>query len=276
MYSKRPVFGLYYGVATPEGTPFSWYLGKDVSVLRLFSAFAIMIIMLTACDTGAPATDEPTPDADALLDEVVENIRQAETFRMILEQRGADYPFSIRLDEAGGTAQAVLRRAEAQFLNPDVLYANVNLSLSGVPLAMDIFARDEDQWLRVPPSPWLNIDFAEDFNPFSLISPDSGFQAALSTLDSLSYIGVETLDDGTRTHHLRGRASGESVRDLLVGLLENIGDVTVDAYIDRATNLPALIVITQPNTGTEDEADTSWRIEVYDYNAEPDIEDPEA
>ncbi len=244
-------------------------------MLRLLSILLVTVVVLTSCNGDNP-TDEPSPEPNALLDEAVENITATNTFRMLLEQRGASYPFLISLDETGGTVQAALRRAEAQYVAPDAFYANVILNVSGVPFTIDIFARNENQWLRLPPAPWLNIPFAPGFNPMHLISAGSGFEAALATLLELQYIGIESLEDGTSTFHLRGVASGPSVSDLLVGLLQTANDVLVDVYIERATRLPALIIVTQPETATEEEPEpTTWRVEVYDFDDAADIDDPE-
>ena len=263
----RPECGLHFRPVT-----LTWW--KDILVLRLFGILLVAAALVSGCGGGS-TTLEPTPDPSALLTTVISNIRQMKTFRMVLEQNGAEYPFKISLDAAGGSVNAVLRRAEAQFVAPDVLYAQVTLKVSVATIGIDIFARGSNQWLRLPPAPWLNIPFAESFNPFDILAPDSGFQAALSTLESLEFIGDETLDDGTPVYHLRGTANGQSVKDLLVGLLDSVNDVTVDAYIAKDTSLPALLTITQPGTATDTQPDTNWRVEVYDYNAEPQIDDPE-
>jgi hypothetical protein len=248
---------------------------EGVLLLRFLSVLVIAILMLTGCNGSA--TDAPPPDPHQLLQDAIKNIRASQTFRMLLNQTGADYRFYVNIDQSGKSVQAVMRRAQAQFVAPDVLYATINLSLSGLPLAVEIFARGEKQWFRLPSGPWLNITFAQDFNPVTLLSTDSGFQQALSSLNDVKYIGAETLDDGTPVYHISGSASGQSVKDLLVGLVDNGHDVNVDAYIAQSTRLPALVVITQPNTATQQQPqDTAWRVEVYDYNAKPDIQDPEA
>lgn len=246
--------------------------------MRRVHSLAILLVFLLAACGGGTAPPAATPDAQSLLDETIANIQQSQNFRMILEQRGAEYPFSVYIsDDPTQAVTAVLRRAEAQFVAPHTLYAQVNLRVAGAPLALDVYAAADDQWLRLPPLPWLHQPFAPEFNPLDLLSPESGFQRALSALSSLSYVGLETLDDGTQVYHLRGMATGESVRDLLMGLLERIEDVVVDVYIDTQTMLPALVVITQPDSAPEGEEDTYWNIEIYDYDSPSiDIVTPEA
>ncbi len=245
---------------------------------RLWTSLIITLLILTACNGGGDAAPTSVDiDADGLLDEVVDNIRATSFFRMRLEQRGAPYEFLLPIGEGGAEVNIVLRNADAQFVSPDVLYASANVVIGRLPGVVLIFAREDNQWFRVPPLPWLNQPFAEAFNPLHLISTDSGFQAALSTLTDLEFIGEETLDTGENVLHLRGTASGPRVSDLLMGFVQTEADVRIDVYINPETHLPAALQITQPNRIAEGyDEPTNWYIEFYDYNGEPDIEDPES
>jgi hypothetical protein len=123
----------------------------------------------------------------------------------------------------------------------------------------------------------MNMPFAPGFNPGVLIAEGSGFQRALSSLVQLEFVGQDSLIDGTPVFHLTGVADGATVRDLLVGLIETTNDVLVDVFIDRRSHFPSLVVVTQPGTATADQPeDTAWRVEVYDINAEFEIESPRA
>jgi hypothetical protein len=244
---------------------------------RLLSLLLIVILLLAACNSAGSATEELPLDPKALLDIAIKNIRATSTFRLLLEQTGADYQFKLTVNETGTELIGVLRRAEAQFVAPDTLYATTNLSVQGLPLSLEIYAQDTNQWLRLPGAPWLNIPFAAGFNPGVLLAADSGFQKALSSLLEMKYMGKTALDDGTPVFHVTGKATGANVKDLLVGLVETASDVVVDVYVAESTRLPALVVVTQPNSATESQpTDTSWRVEIYDVNADLQMPNPEA
>jgi hypothetical protein len=236
-------------------------------------AAIFLALALAACGSD-DGRDEPPPDPVALLTEAADNIRAAETFRLDVIQSGAPYLFSI-LIPGDEVAQVAFRRALAQYVAPDQLQASVRVILSSLPLDIDIYSRSDRQWFRMLGSGWVYAEYAPGFNPETLIADDSGFQAALEALTELEYIGPETLEDGTPVYHLRGQAVGEHVTDLLVGLIEAEGIVPVDVYVHRETRYPVRLVITQPETGGEDEQPTTWTIDVYDIDAEPEITPPE-
>lgn len=237
---------------------------------RWIAALAAALLLLAACTPDAPSpTPEAEPDAAELLAEVVTNLREVQTFRLLIEQTGASYVFYVSLDEGATVVGAVMRRGEAQYERPDVMYANVNLRIGGLPaINVELFARGANQWFKLAGSNWINFPIAEGFDPGALIQEDRGFSAALSKLRSIEYLGRETLVDGTPVYHVRGVADGSVVNELLFDLLSLTQEVTIDVYISEAQRLPALLVVTIPDTATEAEPeDTQWRIEVYDVNA---------
>lgn len=249
-------------------------------MLHVLWKIGVILLVLAGCSAGAnPPTSTTEPvDPQALLLDVVKNIRNVETFRMILTPDGAEWPFVVKLDDSGtSSVEAVLLRGEAQYLSPDIFSGSVRLRVLGLPLTMILFSDGSDQWFRLPTSRWFHATFAEDFNAGALVQEDSGFQKALLELKELIFVENTTLDDGTPVQHLRGTASSESVRELLFGLLEATGDVIIDVFVDPALELPVLLVITQPGTETEEEPEpTQWRLEIFDINADPEIEYPES
>ncbi len=245
---------------------------------------AVLILMVIGLLAGCQSS-EPTPastDPDALLAQVVDNLQSIETFRVLMEQHGADYPFLITLDMGQSAVEAVMQRAEGQYEAPDVLFANIKLRVTmgemGVTITADVFSRGTDQWVRLPGGPgWQNFPFADGFDPGELLSEDEGFEAALEAMQELEYIALTTLDDGTRAHHVRGTASGSVVSALLFDLLEITSDVIIDAYISSDDLRPARLVVTLPGTETEAEPEpTRWVLEVYEINAATEIDYPDA
>lgn len=250
-------------------------------MLRWMSLILILMVALVGCtsnnddDNNAETTLEVEIDPVALLTEASDNIRASSTFRLEVVHSGADYFASITMQPGDISLSVAFRRAIAQYVAPNQIQGRVRV-VAGATLEVDVYAQGEDQWLRFPMTDWIQDDFASDFNPEVLIAEDTGFQAALSALRALEYLGETTLDTGQVVHHLRGLADGADVTDLLVGLIEATGEVNVDVFISRdQPRYPVRLIIVQPDTITETTPDpTTWTIDVFDINAEPDIEVP--
>lgn len=225
---------------------------------------------MAAC--GPQTADLPEPLA--VLNAAADNIHAAESFRIEVIREGA--PYFIETDV---TDDALLfNRATINYVAPDALEGQVRARLLGVPFNLNILARGDLQWVQLPGAPWTDqLYFAPGFNPQDLIAEESGFQAALNALIDIEMVGQERLEDGTTVYHLTGQAEGPAVSDLVVGLIEADEEVLVDAYIRVEDNMPVRLVLTMPNTVSETEPDpTQWVVDVYDFNAEITITDPDA
>ncbi len=240
-------------------------------VLRFVVYLLVAAVALTSCATATP---EPPPDALALVTEASTNIRQMKTFRMLVEQSGA--PFYVDTD----LGRVQFRRAEAQYVAPRDMQAHVRLLAMGLPADVDVFSRGDDQWYRnsiLTANRWFNAPFSPGFNPENLIASETGFQSALQAMEQLQYIGIETLEDGTTAYHLKAKANGPDISALMAGLIQMTGNVDVDVYISKDRLLPARFIIVDPATMTKDQPKpTTWTMDLYDFNAAPDIEDPES
>jgi hypothetical protein len=239
---------------------------------------SLMLLFCVGCSGGSGG--QPTPEPLSLLTEAANNIRARNTFRLYVEQTGAKYEIPIIIALGQDPVNVEFRFARAQYVSPDMLQATarVVVPLMGQSLAQefDIFSKGADQWYRAIGTAWIKGDFAPGFNPTTLIAEDSGFQAALTALTDLEYIGEETLEDGTPVYHLRGVASGPSVSALVVGLIQTESDLPVDVYINRDTRLPARIILRQPETVSEEEPEpTTWTIDVYDVDEPSELTPPE-
>jgi hypothetical protein len=245
--------------------------GCAVPLLRLVW-IALLMLLLVGCQTATP---EPPPDPLDLITEASANIRETEAFKMIVEQTGA--PYFIETD----LGRVLFRRAEAQYAAPGEMQAEVRLRTPiGLTAVVDIFSRGEEQWYRndiLTGDRWYNAPYSPGFNPETLIAEESGFQAALAALIDMEYIGEVTLESGAPAYHLHSTAEGPQVTALLAELIVLPGEVTVDVYIHRETGLPVRFVIIDPNSITDEEPDpTTWTIDVYDFDGEVALEDPEA
>lgn len=239
-------------------------------MFRLIVVLMLLASILVGC-AGTPT--EPPPDPMALVTEAAENIRQTDTFRMLVERTGAPYYI---LTDLGNVA---FRRAEAQYVAPNVMEAHVRLIAAGLPTEVGVFSRGDEQWYKndiLTGGRWYNAPFSPGFNPQALIAEETGFQQSLQALIGMTYVGDVTLEDGSPAYQLDATANGGDVTALLAGLIEMGGTVEVQVYIHRETRMPVRFVITQPDTVTEDEPEpTTWTIDIYDVNGAATVDDPE-
>ena len=245
--------------------------------LLIVIALAALVLLVGCSGNGNSATPTPTFDPLALVTEAAANIRSAETFRISVTQTGPDYMLGTEY----GTA--VFNSATAQYVAPREMQANVRVGVAGLPIQIDVFSRGADQWYRAiwTGNQWLNQPFQEGFNPETLISAEAGIQSALDSLIQLSYVGEEQLESGATVYRLVASANGPDVSALLGGLIEPVGQVTVDVFIDTTTRQPARFVIQEfnspfaatPEAGAEAEA-VVWTIDVYDINAPSELDAP--
>ncbi|MFN8530564.1 MAG: LppX_LprAFG lipoprotein [Anaerolineae bacterium] len=255
---------------------------KFTRAVSLILSLAVLAI-LSAC-TGTPSdtrTASPTPiDPLALVTEAANRIRAAQTFRMDVNEEGPDY----RIETA--YASVYFRHASAQYAAPGVMQAEVSViePLTRLRIDVGVFARAENQWYRAiwTGNTWINEAFAVGFNPQSLIAEDTGFNAALSAIIDLRYIGDETLESGVETYHVSGGAHGEDVNALLVGLIETGGDVTVDIFIAKDTLYPVRFIITEENSpwavtpeAGEDPQPIRWIMDLYGINEPVEFDEPQ-
>lgn len=235
---------------------------------RVILGLTLMLVaVLSAC---APAPREVRLDnPKETLVQAVKALRSVQSFRLLIEQLGTEYRFAVSLDEGASSLSAFMRRAEAQYLMPNQLSAKVTLRIDPLPaIGVEIFAQGVNQWFRLLSGNWINYPVAEGFNPEQLIREGSGFSIALEQLRDITFVGVETLIDGTETYHIRGFANGNVVNELMFNLVTVAQDnVIVDVFVNTQNGLPAKVNVKLPNTATEGQGDTEWNIELYDYDA---------
>lgn len=233
----------------------------------------IALFLITAACSGSPsATPTPAPEPLDLVTEAAQNIRSAEAFRMLVDLTGPPYAILTDFGEVN------FRRANAQYAAPGVMQAAISVTaLGGVRVDVEVFARGTDQWFRAPlwtANQWLHASFAPGFDPEALIAEGTGFQAAVEAVRELNYRGEVTLENGQRVHHIHGRADGEGVNALLIGLIEVEGEIEVDVYIDTTTRFPARFVLVEP--AAEREEPRTWTLDISAINEPARIDDPEA
>ena len=229
--------------------------------MRRFMLLMIVAMLgMAACSTQA-ATEAP-PDADELLQQATENVLAVNTLRMTVERTGKDYLLETDL------GSAIFDRMEAQYQSPDTLQAKAKVKLLGLPVEIEIFAKDEDQWWRLAGTSWQNMIFLPGFNPRALLQEkDRGLRAAFGALKNVQLAGETQLEDGTTAYHLTATADGAEISWMMVYLVEITGSTTIDAYIDKAQRLPVKLTVTEPETATDKAGTRVWTMEFYDFNA---------
>lgn len=236
--------------------------------MRRLLLILIPAVLLAACGSQP----EELPDPIDVLNAAADYFQEADTFKIEVLQEGA--PYFIETD----VVETPLRfqRATIDYQAPDTLQGEVRGNAMGAPFPFGILARGDKQWVRLPAIGWTDLYvFAPGFNPQDLIAEESGFQAAMNALLDIEMVGAESLT-GTPVYHMRGRADGAAVEDLLVDLIEAEDEVLLDVYVERETNIPVRLVITMPGTETEDVPEpTQWIVDVYAFNEPVTIDGPD-
>ncbi|MEO1289952.1 MAG: LppX_LprAFG lipoprotein, partial [Chloroflexota bacterium] len=241
---------------------------------RLLIIIVTLLMFITACSPQNPDGTLTDDEARTILIEAVDNFRLLQAFRFDIEQGGTPYLFSFQLGPGQAPFNTSMSTAEAAFIAPDKLWANAQISLRSLLVNVSLFAEGETQWLSPLTSPWIPFTFAEGFDPSTLMGEDSGFTSAITDVTNVTY--VETIQrDETDIVHIQGNATADVVNTLLFGLVNLEADVTdIDVFIDTTNNLPIRLVLTVPDTASNGEDDTFWRIDIFDANVQPVIDPP--
>lgn len=252
---------------------------QTLSIFPIFlMSIFVMALALAACQGDAAESTPEVTDPVTLVAAAADLIRNAETFRMDVTQQGPDYIIRTVY------ADVFFRRANAQYVAPGAIQANLRVIAAGLPISIDVLSRGEDQWYRAiwTANQWVNEDFAAGFNAQSLIAEGTGFNAAINAVIDIEYMGDVTLESGVVTRHVSGEARGEDVNALLVGLIETAGTVTVDVYIDKETGYPVRFRITEENSPWAVPPSAGgvvepivWVMDIFDINQPAQLDEPD-
>ena len=228
----------------------------------------IVILAITGC-SAAPATNEPPPDSAQLLKQATDNILAVNALKIIVDRTGADYVLKTDI------GSAIFNRMEAQYVAPNLMQAKAKVTLHRLPVEIEIFARDDDQWWRIVGTNWARQTFLPGFNPRTLLTmQDRGLRAAFGSLENVKYVGDEQLDDGTPVYHLTATADGDKISWMMLYLVQISGATTIDVYIDKDKKLPQKLIVVQPDTATDKVKATTWDMEFYDFNGASNLTPP--
>ncbi|MBI1279675.1 MAG: LppX_LprAFG lipoprotein [Anaerolineaceae bacterium] len=228
------------------------------------------ILAMSGCSPAATATNEPPPDAAELLKQATENILAVNALKIIVDRTGADYVLKTDI------GSAIFNRMEAQYVAPNLMQAKAKVTLKQLPVEIEIFARDDDQWWRIVGTNWAKQTFLPGFNPRSLLTQqDRGLRAAFASLENVAYVGDEQLDDGTPVYHLSATADGDKISWMMLYLVQISGQTQIDVYVDKDKKLPQKLTVVQPDTATDKIKPTTWDMEFYDFNVDSNLTPPQ-
>lgn len=234
----------------------------------IIATICIVILALSGC-TGTQTSTEPPPDPAQLLKQATDNILAVKTLKIIVDRTGVDYILKTDI------GSAIFNRMEAQYVAPNLMQAKAKVSLHQLPVEIEIYAQDDDQWWRLVGTNWSKQTFLPGFNPRSLLTQeDRGLRAAFASLENVKYVGDEQLDDGTPVYHLSATADGDKISWMMLYLVQISGKTTIDVYVDKEKKLPQKLVVVQPITATDKLKPTTWDMEFYDFNVESNLAAP--
>lgn len=237
--------------------------------LALFITISCIVILTLSGCTGASIANQPPPDPAQLLKQATDNILAVNTLKIIVDRTGVDYILKTDI------GSAIFNRMEAQYVAPNLMQAKAKVNLHQLPVQIEIFAQDDDQWWRLVGTNWSKQTFLPGFNPRALLTQeDRGLRAAFASLENVKYVGEEQLDDGTPVYHLTATADGDKISWMMLYLVQISGKTSIDVYIDKDKKLPQKLVVVQPDTATDKLKPTTWDMEFYDFNVASNLTRP--
>ena len=227
----------------------------------------IIAACLVFCAGFAAAQETLVAEPQALLDAAVEQLQSADSFRLAIEQSGAPYQLALTFDGVN-MLPATLQSAEAQVISPNELHISARVHLI-LPLSLDIYSRDDRQWLSFPSgAPWWQLPAFEGFDVGRLLAADDGIDKVMTDLQDPQIVDPEALVDEQPAWQIQAIAAGDAVEGLLFGFIDPQDDVLIDAYITAADGRLALIEILMLETAGDPNAEPSiWHISFFDYDA---------
>ena len=241
----------------------------------MIKQLAIIIVSASAVFGNVSQAQEALElEPRALLDAAVDKLQRAESFRLAIEQSGQPYQLALTFDGVN-MLPATLDGAEAQVVSPNELHISAHVRLI-IPLAMDIYSRDDRQWLSFPSgAPWIQLPAFDDFDIRRLLAAGDGIERMMTELQEPRIADTEALIDEQKAWRIEAGAAGDAVEILLFGFIDPKDDVEIDAYITAADGRLALLEILMLETADDpDAAPSVWHIRFYDYDAPRGFEPP--
>lgn len=248
-------------------------------MIMLWTLATSVGLLLAGCNGEEKQKPEELPAPRPLLQESADQIQDASSLEVELDVEG--YPVALQT-EALKTDQVDVplefKYAKGVFQAPDRLEATIQFSVGVVSTTADLVALDRDHYLRgdlLTANQWVNTEVIPGFTPAALLARPGGIPYALMSITNLEIVGKEDID-GQKVFHLRGTIEASAVNALTFGLIRSKqGSLKIEVYIEVSERRVAQIKLLEPPPpDVEDAEDTTWRINILDYNRDVTITPP--
>jgi len=227
---------------------------------RLAVTLSLLTALLAACGTLLPT---PTPTPKELLDQAADATLGVSSLVFTLQREGEPVVFDattgLKFSEASGEYQA-----------PDRVHARIKAQFSGTLLELEMFWLPEGVITSNPlTGSYSRLSASPAFNAAAALGKD-GFPGVLKTLDDVTRVGPEKIED-VETDHLRGEMDQSKLVDptgTLRALMQAPGLYTVDIWMDATTAYIVRLSLTEPGG-------SKWLMDLSDFNQPVEIKAPE-
>jgi hypothetical protein len=235
---------------------------------------------MTSCKgSGANKPTNVLPAAGPLLNESANQIQNASSLDVEIDVTG--YPVELgtsTLDSVPADTPLYFKYAKGVFEAPDRLEATIEFSVGVFSTTATLIALDRDHYLRsdlLTANHWINAEIIPGFSPASLMARPGGIASALESVTNLEMVGQEDMD-GLEVFHLRGTVQSSAFYSLTFGLIRTqTGEINIEVFITVSDRRVALIKLYEPPpSDVTDSDDTTWAINILDYNRDVTITPP--
>lgn len=246
---------------------------------RIIVGITCTTFLLTSCDDDKKKPTEDLPAARPLLEESADEIQNASSLDVEIDVEG--YPVALaanNLENMPVDVPLYFKYAKGVFQAPDRLEATIQFSLNAFNANADLIALDREHYFRsdlLTANRWIKAELIPGFSPVSLLARPGGIAYALLSITNLEMVGREDMD-GLNVFHLRGTVLADAMSSLTFGLIRTQeGDLKIEVFIGVGDHRVALIrLLEPPPTEAVDSEDTTWLINILDYNREVSITPP--
>jgi hypothetical protein len=249
------------------------YVGRMI----VWMICAALLIASCKGNNNKPITELPA--AQPLLDESANQIQNASSLDVEIDVEG--YPVELgttTLDAVPTDVPLYFKYAKGVFQAPDRLEATIEFSVGVVSTTATLIAIDHDHYLRsdlLTANHWINAEIIPGFSPASLTARPGGIASALESINNLEMVGQEDMD-GLEVFHLRGTVQASAFYSLTFGLIRTqTGEINIEVYITVSDHRVAVIKLYEPPPAdVTNSEDTTWAINILDYNRDVTITPP--
>lgn len=251
-------------------------VGNAIALAIVIIALAVLTFYIVTregsnSNEGLSISNDPVE----LISDAAVNMDEASSFRLYLDYLNGP-TINLGNDEITGGVDVTFHSADAVYIQPDRLQAEVNVTYLATTDNIDLIAIEQQQYINhvvITNGQWQEATFT-DFQPGDLQSAAHGIGQVLQSMENLEYLGIEERD-GSDMYHLRGMVDAQAVRALTFGLISSNGQITVDLYMWTQDRYISEINLKEPVNPEADILQPGlWRITFSQYDKTFNIERP--